>query len=59
VTVPTRVDQVVKPKKTLTLSLASGSGYSVGTPHTAQTTIVNSNDPTRIWRSSRGTSGRW
>ena len=46
VSVPTRVDQVVKPKKTLTLSLTSGAGYSVGTPRTAQTTIVNSNVPT-------------
>ena len=46
VTVPTRADQVVKPKKTLTLSLRSGSGYSVGSARTAQTTIVNSNVPT-------------
>jgi multidrug resistance efflux pump len=46
VSIPTRVDQVVKPKKTLSLSLASGSGYSVGSPSTAQTTIINSNVPT-------------
>ena len=44
--VPTRVDQVVKPKKTLTLSLAAGTGYSVGSPSSAQTTIINSNVPT-------------
>jgi multidrug efflux pump subunit AcrA (membrane-fusion protein) len=45
VSVPTRVDQIVKPKKTLTLSLASGSGYSVSSPSSAQTTIINSNVP--------------
>jgi len=45
VSVPTRVDQVVKPKKTLTLSLASGTGYSVGSPNHATTSIINSNVP--------------
>jgi hypothetical protein len=45
VSVPTRVDQVVKPKKTLTLSLASGADYSVGSPNAATTTITNTNVP--------------
>jgi hypothetical protein len=43
--VPTRVDKVVKPDKTLTVSLASGSGYTVGSPDSAQTTITNNNVP--------------
>jgi multidrug efflux pump subunit AcrA (membrane-fusion protein) len=46
VTVPTRVDQVVKPAKSLTLSLAGGTDYSVGSPNTALTKIINSNVPT-------------
>jgi hypothetical protein len=46
VSVPTRVDDVVKPSKTLTLSLASGTGYVVGSPASAQTTINNNNVPT-------------
>lgn len=45
VAVPTRVDQLVKPKKTLTLSLASGADYSVGSPSSASTSIINSNVP--------------
>ena len=45
VSVPTRVDQVVKPKKSLTLSLAAGTGYTVGSPRSAQTTINNINVP--------------
>ena len=45
VSVATRVDQVVKPKKTLTISIGSGSGYSIGSPSSAETTIVNSNVP--------------
>jgi hypothetical protein len=45
VSVPTRVDNVVKPDKTLVLSLAGGSGYSVGSPSSAQTTITNNNVP--------------
>ena len=45
VAVPTRVDQIVKPKKTLSLSLAGGTGYSVGSPNVAQTSIINSNVP--------------
>jgi multidrug efflux pump subunit AcrA (membrane-fusion protein) len=46
VTVPTRVDQVVKPSKSITLSLGSGTGYSVGPSNTARTTLINSNVPT-------------
>ncbi len=42
---PTRVDNVVKPKRTLTLSLQGGAGYSVGSPSSATTTITNSNVP--------------
>jgi multidrug efflux pump subunit AcrA (membrane-fusion protein) len=45
VSVPTRVDNVVKPKKTLTLSLQGGTGYSVGSPSSATTTITNNNVP--------------
>src|SRR4029079_6837448 len=45
VSVATRVDQRVKPTKTLTLSIGAGSTYSVGSPNTAQTRIVNSNVP--------------
>lgn len=45
VSVPTRVDQRVKPTKTLTLSIGAGSTYSVGSPRTATTRIVNSNVP--------------
>jgi multidrug efflux pump subunit AcrA (membrane-fusion protein) len=45
VSVPTRVDNVVKPKKTLTLSLHGGTGYTVGSPSSATTTITNSNVP--------------
>ena len=45
VSVPTRVDNVVKPTKTLTLTITGGTGYSVGSPDTAQTSITNSNVP--------------
>jgi hypothetical protein len=45
VSVPTRVDNVVKPSKTLTLSLSDGTGYTVGSPDSAQTTITNNNVP--------------
>ncbi|HTK15118.1 MAG TPA: Calx-beta domain-containing protein [Acidimicrobiia bacterium] len=45
VTVPTRVDQVVKPNKTIMLSLGSGTGYSIGSPNIARTTLINSNVP--------------
>ena len=46
VSVPTRVDQVVKPNKSITLSLGSGTGYFVGPSNTARTTLINSNVPT-------------
>jgi multidrug efflux pump subunit AcrA (membrane-fusion protein) len=45
VTVATRVDTLVKPDKTLTLALAAGTGYNVGSPNRAQTTIVDDNVP--------------
>ena len=45
VTVPTRVDNVVKPRKTLVMGIAGGTGYSVGSPGSAQTTITNNNVP--------------
>jgi hypothetical protein len=47
VSVPTRVDNVVKPDKTLTMSITSATGGStVGSPNSAQTTITNNNVPT-------------
>ncbi len=45
VSVPTRVDNIVKPSKTLILTLAAGTGYDVGSPSSAQTTITNNNVP--------------
>jgi len=45
VSVPTRVDNVVKPTKTLTLSIAGGADYSVGSPSSASTSITNTNVP--------------
>jgi multidrug efflux pump subunit AcrA (membrane-fusion protein) len=45
VTVPTRIDQVVKPNKSIILSLGSGTGYSIGSPNVARTTLINSNVP--------------
>ncbi len=46
VSVPTRVDSVVKPKKTLKLSLAGCTpACGVGSPGSAQTTITNNNVP--------------
>jgi multidrug efflux pump subunit AcrA (membrane-fusion protein) len=45
VTVATRVDTLVKPDKTLTVALAAGTGYNVGSPNRAQTTIVDNNVP--------------
>jgi len=45
VQVPTRVDNVVKPSKTLTITLAPGSGYTIGSASSAQTTITNNNVP--------------
>jgi hypothetical protein len=46
VSVPTRLDNVVKPDKTLTMSIISGTGYTLGSPISAQTTITNNNVPT-------------
>jgi hypothetical protein len=43
--VPTRLDNVVKPSKTLTMTIMSGSGYNVDSPSSAQTTITNNNVP--------------
>ena len=45
VSVPTRVDNVVKPTKTLTVSLGASGSYSVGSPSSAQTSITNLNVP--------------
>ncbi len=46
VTVATRVDNVVKPTKTLSLAVVGGAGYCVGNPASALTSIVNNNVPT-------------
>ena len=47
VSVPTRVDNIVKPTKTLVLGIgpSTGADYSVGSPDSAQTSIINSNVP--------------
>jgi len=45
VVVATRVDNLVKPDKTLRLTLSGGSGYSVGSPNHADTKIVDNNVP--------------
>jgi multidrug efflux pump subunit AcrA (membrane-fusion protein) len=59
VSVPTRVDDVVKPKKTLTLSLQSGTDYSVGSPSSATTTITNNNVPRLRLSGSTTISAGW
>ncbi|MFZ0250798.1 MAG: Calx-beta domain-containing protein [Acidimicrobiales bacterium] len=46
VTVQTRATTTVQPNTTITMSLASGTGYSVGSPASAQTTIANTAVPT-------------
>jgi hypothetical protein len=46
VQVQTRVNTTVEQAPTVVLSLASGTGYTVGDPSSAQTTIKNSNVPT-------------
>jgi hypothetical protein len=46
VTVQTRVDPTIAPDTVLTLSVADGTGYTVGSPATASTTIHNTNVPT-------------
>ena len=45
VTVPTRLNGLVEPDTTLTLSLDAGSGYSVGAPASATTTIISNDVP--------------
>lgn len=45
VSVQTRVGTAVAPDTALTMSIAAGSGYSVGSPASASTTIVNTNVP--------------
>jgi multidrug efflux pump subunit AcrA (membrane-fusion protein) len=45
VTVQTRVNTVVEQEPTITMTVAAGSGYTVGSPATAQTTITNNNVP--------------
>jgi Calx-beta domain len=46
VTVQTRVTTSVQPDTTITMAIAAGSGYSVGSPSSAQTVIQNSAVPT-------------
>jgi len=46
VTIQTRVDNVVKPKKTLLLAIQSSANYTLGPLSSAQTTITNNNLPT-------------
>ena len=45
-TVQTRATTTVQPNTTITMALASGTGYAVGSPSSAQTTIANSAVPT-------------
>ncbi len=45
VSVQTRVGTAVAPNTVLTMSIGSGSGYSVGSPASASTTVVNTNVP--------------
>jgi len=46
VSVQTRVNNVVEPNPTIVLSIAPGTGYSPGSPSSAQTMIKNPNVPT-------------
>ncbi len=46
VTVQTRVTSTVQPDTTVSMAIAAGTGYSVGTPSSAQTTIQNGTVPT-------------
>ncbi len=46
VTVQTRATTTVQPNTTISMALASGTGYSVGSPSSAQTTIANGAVPT-------------
>jgi len=45
VSVQTRLNNVVEAEPTIIMSLIAGSGYSVGSPASAQTTITNNNVP--------------
>ena len=45
VSVPTRVDNIVKPTKTLVMGIGASADYSVGSPDSAETSIINSNVP--------------
>ncbi len=45
VTVQTRVNTSVESNKTVVVSIQSGTGYDVGNPSSAQTTIANANVP--------------
>lgn len=45
VSVQTRLNTVVEPDPTITMAIAGGSGYAVGSPGSAQTTIKNNNVP--------------
>jgi hypothetical protein len=46
VSVQTRATTTVQPNTTITMSLTSGTGYTVGSPSSAQTAIANSAVPT-------------
>ena len=46
VTVQTRATSTVQPTTTISMALASGTGYVVGSPSSAQTTIQNGAVPT-------------
>ena len=45
VSVQTRVNTIVERDPTIVMSIASGAGYTVGSPSLAQTTIMNNNVP--------------
>ena len=59
VSVATRVDNVVKPKKTLMLALQPSSDYSVGSPASATTTITNNNVPQLRLSGTRTLAAGW
>ena len=46
VTVQTRVTSTVQPDTTISMAIAAGTGYAVGSPSSAQTTIENGTVPT-------------
>jgi multidrug efflux pump subunit AcrA (membrane-fusion protein) len=45
VTVETRMNGLVEPSKSVVLSVSAGTGYTVGSPASAATTITNTNEP--------------